>query len=40
MQEKLSKYVAAAFDYIDLIALNATSGGVCIISLLLEHQLE
>ena len=31
--KKLSKYVAA-FDYIDkiLIALSATSGGVCIIS--------
>ena len=39
--KKLSKYVAA-FDYIDkiLIVLSATSGGVCIISLLLEHQLE
>ena len=32
--KKLSKYVAV-FDYIDkiLIALSATSGGVCIISL-------
>ena len=32
--KKLSKYVAA-FDYIDkiLIVLSATSGGVCIISL-------
>ena len=40
--KKLSKYVAE-FDYIDniLIVLNATGGGVCIISsVLLELQLE
>ena len=39
--KKLSKYVAA-FDYIDevLIVLNTTSGGVFLLQVLFEHQLE
>ena len=39
--KKLSKYVAA-FDYTDevLIVLNTTSGGVFLLQVLFEHQLE